>query len=150
MVDTNFSLSRCFFCGLPLPARCTCILISPGIRYLPPKSRLSYAAGIRLSGTISAIFSPSTKTDMPVCGFMSRLPSSRTAFVNAYFIPMTIPFSVSARPCRDTLRTFRVHYITKGVRLTRGTGKKGFTVNGNEGYYLTNLNHGEIPFHTSG
>ena len=30
MVFTSFSLSRCFFCGFPLPARCTCILIRPG------------------------------------------------------------------------------------------------------------------------
>lgn len=28
---TSAALSRCFFCGLPFPARCTCMLIRPGM-----------------------------------------------------------------------------------------------------------------------
>ena len=83
---TSFSLSRCFFCGLPLPARCTCILISPGMIYFPPRSIFSYPAGTFRSDTMSVIFSPSVRMHSPAFGCISFVPSRIMPPVNAYFI----------------------------------------------------------------
>ena len=86
IVFTSFSLSRCFFCGLPLPARWTCMLKRPGIRYFPVKSTGSKPIGSLPAETNPTIVSPSTRTLCPRSGSISFVPSRMTAFFSAYFI----------------------------------------------------------------
>lgn len=70
-------ITRCFFCGLPFPARCTCILMSPGIRYPPCRSTISQPAGILSAGTRPVILSPSVRTQtLPSPSYSGCRPGS--------------------------------------------------------------------------
>ena len=86
MRRTSFSLSRCFFRILPLPARCTCMLMRPGSRQRPRRSMRAYPAGAVPVGTMSVIVSPSVSTHRPGCTRMSFVPSRRFALSKAYFM----------------------------------------------------------------
>ena len=84
MSFTSFFGSEGFFFGLPEVGRWTCMLMRPGIRYMPSRLTSSKPAGAPPS-QMRTMRSPSMQTILPVCGVMCSVPSRSTALVMAYF-----------------------------------------------------------------
>ena len=89
--------------GLPEPHRCTCALISPGMRYAPPRSISRAPSGptVEAAGPTRSMRPPSsTTTVMLGWGSICSVPSSTVACVRTYAIsipPSAAPFALFSR-----------------------------------------------------
>ena len=122
MSFTSFFGSEGFFFGLPEAGRWTCMLMRPGIRYMPSRLTSSKPAGAPPS-QMRTMRSPSMQTILPVCGVMCSVPSRSTALVMAYFFVFLNMYGSS---CHCRLICGFMRGFAQIIPRRRGIRKGGF------------------------